>query len=107
MNKYHAQKTVVNGQTFDSKHEAQRYADLLILQRAGVISNLRRQVPFELSQTRRINGVTIRGCSYVADFVYDQNGHTVVEDAKGFKTEAYKIKRKWMAEKYGILIKES
>ena len=97
----------MNGITFDSKREAERWQELNILLRAGVITDLRRQVRYELSTTKKINGVTVRGCSYVADFVYTQNGHTVVEDAKGFKTAEYKVKRKWMADKYGILIKET
>ena len=45
-------------------------------------------------------------CSYIADFAYFQNGHLVVEDTKGFRTEGYKIKRKLMLERYGIQIRE-
>lgn len=97
----------MNGITFDSKREAERWQELQLLLRAGAITDLRRQVKYELSATKKIGGVTVRGCSYIADFVYRQNGRLVVEDAKGYKTAEYKIKRKWMADKYGVLIKET
>lgn len=92
MSKYHAKKTVVDGMTFDSRHEADRWVELKILQRAGVISQLKRQVRFDLVPP--LSGE--RGVSYYADFTYLQNGKLVVEDAKGYKTPEYIIKRKLM-----------
>ena len=93
---------------FDSKKEANRYAELALMQRAGVIQNLRRQVKFELIPAQYIDGKCVfRSCSYIADFVYEQNGETVIEDTKGFKTPEYIIKKKLMLQVYGILIKET
>ena len=95
--KYGNRKVTVNGFTFDSKREADRYRELLRLQNAGAITGLQRQVKYELIPSQRIAGKVVeRACSYVADFVYVQDGETVVEDTKGFKTPEYVIKRKLM-----------
>ena len=92
---------------FDSIREKKRYNELLLLERAGVITDLRLQVPFELIPAQRINGKVVeRPCKYIADFVYEENGKTVVEDTKGMRTDKYIIKRKLMLYKYGIQIKE-
>lgn len=82
-NKYHAQKTVMDGILFDSKAEAERYNDLRLLERSGEIQSLKRQQRFQFQ-----NGVTWR-----IDFVYTEAGHTVYEDVKGYKTQEYLIKR--------------
>lgn len=121
-NKYQAKKTYANGMVFDSIKEADRYFSLYVLERAGKIKNLRRQVKFELLPTqyetfprysdktgkRLTDGKRAieKGCTYIADFVYEENGKTIVEDAKGFKTEAYKIKKKMMLYFHGIKIRE-
>ena len=102
MSKYHAKKVTINGITFDSKHEAERWQELQILQRAGVIEQLKRQVRFDLIPNQ--NGE--RGVYYKADFTYLQNGELVVEDAKGFKTPEYIIKRKLMLWIHAIRIRE-
>ena len=102
--KYHS----VRSGGFDSKKEAERYGELVLLQRAGVIANLKRQVRFELIPSQYKDGKCIyRSCSYIADFVYEQNGETVVEDTKGFKTPEYIIKKKLMYYIHGILVKET
>lgn len=102
--KYGAVKTEVDGITFDSKHEAKRYQELRLLEQAGEISNLRLQVPFELIPKSKY-GMPIR---YIADFVYNDNlGNLIVEDAKGVKTAVYRLKRRMIAEKYGIEVKET
>jgi hypothetical protein len=107
MNKFGNRKTLFNGITFDSRREAKRYAELVLLLRAGQISNLRRQVPFELLPSQKRNGKVIeRPVRYVADFVYIENGQEVVEDAKGLRTKEYILKRKLMLWQYGIQIKE-
>lgn len=107
MNKYHSKKTVANGIEFDSKKESRRYSDLALLERAGLISGLRRQVKFELIPSQRIDGKVVeRSVTYVADFVYEENGKTVVEDTKGFKTKDYIIKRKLMLYIHGIKVRE-
>ena len=121
--KYGNRKTVVNGIEFDSRKEAVRYQELRLLERAGKISGLRLQEKFILipsqreasteeyksgpQKGRRKPGKLLeKECSYIADFCYTEDGEIVVEDTKGFRTEAYKIKRKLMLERYGIQIKE-
>ena len=107
MNKYYAKKVTVDGITFDSKKEARRYSELLLLERAGKIQHLARQVQFELIGSQRINGKVVeRPCTYKADFTYWENGKYVVEDTKGIKTKDYIIKRKLMLYVHGIQIKE-
>ena len=119
MNKYRNKKVTVNGITYDSKKEAQRHAILKMMERAGRIRELRRQVKYVLIPAQyepdeiSARGRTKRGkliereCSYVADFVYEENGKTVVEDTKGFRTADYKLKRKMMLYFHGIRIKET
>jgi hypothetical protein len=105
--KYKAKKTAVNGMTFDSKKEADRYRELLLLEKAGEIVQLKCQVKFVLIPKQKLYGVTLRECAYIADFTYYEKGEFVVEDVKGVKTPEYKIKRKLMAWVHGILIKET
>jgi len=106
--KYHAKKVTVDGIKFDSKREAARWQELKLMEKAGEISNLQRQVRFELTPTFKKPGErTERASTYTADFVYTENGETVVEDSKGFRTETYKLKRKLMIDKYGIWIRET
>jgi hypothetical protein len=90
--KYNSRKTTTNGKTFDSKKEAKRYEELLLLEKAGVVKNLRLQVNFELVPKTKGE----RAVKYYADFVYEEDGRTVVEDVKGCKTQVYIIKRKLM-----------
>lgn len=97
----------VNGITFDSKKEANRYQELLLLERAGQIQGLRRQERYVLIPSQRIDGKVVeRAVHYIADFAYMQDGEWVVEDTKGFKTRDYIIKRKLMLSVYGIRVKE-
>ena len=106
-NKYKSRKVVVDGITFDSQKEARRFRELCLLEKAGRITELERQVKFELIPSQRIDGKVVeRPCTYIADFVYLENGKKVIEDTKGFKTKDYIIKRKLMLERYGIRIKE-
>jgi hypothetical protein len=99
--KYGAKKTVVDGIRFDSMAEATRYGVLKVLQSAGVISDLRMQVPYQIA----VNGRKI--CRYVADFVYIENGKEVVEDVKGMKTPVYNLKKKLMEAMFGVVILET
>lgn len=106
--KYHAQKTTYQGQKFDSKKEAARYQELRLLQLAGEITDLQRQVPFLLVPAQYENGRCVeRGVTYKADFVYRKNGELVVEDAKGLRTPEYIIKRKLMRYIHKIGVKET
>lgn len=107
MSKYNNKK--YNG--YDSKREAKRAAELKLLEKAGVISHLQEQVVYELipSQYRIVNGkkkCIERAIKYIADFQYVENGNTVVEDAKGFRTDVYRIKKKLMLYFHDIRIKE-
>lgn len=111
MSKYHSKKTTYDGMTFDSKKEAERYAELKLLERAGEIRLLERQKKYVLIPAQRKDGKLIeRECSYKADFVYMERHGTeweaVVEDVKGIRTDAYKIKRKLMLYMHGIRIRE-
>ena len=120
-NKYQAIKTYVNGIEFDSRKEARRYQELLLLERAGVIRDLKRQVKYILIPAqyetyerygkkgqRLKDGQRLleKECAYFADFVYEENGKTIVEDTKGVRTADYIIKRKLMLHTHGIRIKE-
>ena len=92
-NKYHSQKIVVNGIQFDSKKEAARYQELILLQRAGEITGLRRQVRFVLIP----RFADERAVVYYADFCYTESGVNIVEDVKSAATKkdkAYILKRK-------------
>ena len=100
--KYHARPTLVDGIRFDSRKEAARYRELRLLERAGEIQGLQLQVPFLLLPKSQYG----RPVKYIADFVYIQGGRQVVEDAKGYRTDVYKLKRRLMAELLGIEIKE-
>lgn len=105
--KYHAKKTELDGITFDSKKEANRYAELRLLERSGAIHNLQRQVRYELIPAQKKDGKTVeRACHYIADFVYEENGKTVVEDVKGYRTKEYVLKRKLMLQVHGIEVRE-
>ena len=122
VNKYGNRKITVDGVTFDSRKEYLRWCELCLLEKAGHITDLRRQVKYELipaqceeyerysqkTGKRLKNGTRVveKECAYIADFVYLQDGQTVVEDTKGYKTEAYIIKRKLMLYFHGIRIHE-
>lgn len=123
MQKYGNKKTTKDGIFFDSRKEARRYAELKMLLRAGAISDLELQKPFELipAQYEPVarygkNGKRLKdgkrciekSCVYKADFVYIDNetGQLVVEDTKGMRTTEYIIKRKLMLYIHGIRIRE-
>ena len=112
MSKYGNRKTELDGMIFDSKHEANRWVELKYMERAKLIKDLKRQVRFCLIPTIEGNGGKIRqrAVYYVADFQYWENvgdcWKQVVEDAKGVRTDVYKIKKKLMLWRYGIEIKE-
>lgn len=116
MLKYQNQPVVtIDGERFDSKAEARRCGELLLLQRAGAIRELRRQVRFLLIPSQRDSaGKVVREVSYVADFVYEEpipgatdDWRLIVEDVKGARTEAYRLKRKLMLQVHGITIRET
>jgi len=92
--KYNNKKTMIDGITFDSRGEANRYLYLKSLLQANEISDLELQPKFELIPKFKKNGKTHRAINYVADFKYIENGETVVEDYKGMETKVFKIKHK-------------
>lgn len=121
--KYRNRKVkLLTGEVFDSQHEYQRWLELQVLQKAGKITGLMRQVKFELVPAQvetyeRISTKTGRrlqdgrrcveqAVNYIADFVYWEDGKMVVEDAKGVRTDDYIIKRKLMMYVHGIKIRE-
>lgn len=121
--KYRSRNITADGVTYDSVKEYRRFKELSLLERAGAIQNLQRQVKYVLIPAQRefCNEIYTKGrkkgcfkpgkllekeCSYIADFVYTQNGEIVVEDTKGFRTKDYIIKRKLMLWVHGIRIKE-
>lgn len=101
--KYNAEKTEVDGIKFDSAKEARHYADLKLLERAGVISDLKLQPRFLLQEGFIYNKRKERKIEYVADFQYVKDGRTVVEDVKSeaTRTPLYMLKRKLFLYKYG------
>ena len=100
MNKYNARKTTIDGIEFDSQKEANRYCELKLLERAGQITDLYLQPVFILEEAFNKNGRRYRAITYKADFQYKENGKTIVEDTKGFRTEVYKIKKKLFEKRF-------
>lgn len=120
-NKYHSQKCMEGGIQFDSKREAKRYGELILLEMAGAITGLERQVKYILipaqyeeyerygkKGNRLKDGKRLleKECAYIADFVYTEGEKLVVEDAKGMRTKDYIIKRKLMLYIHGIRVRE-
>ena len=100
--KYRNVKCVFSGIKFDSKKEAARYAELAMLERAGRISGLERQVRFEVCQ--KVPGLKgSRARYYVADFVYDEDGKKIIEDVKSLitkKNPVYTLKKQLVQVKF-------
>nr|UWD63394.1 MAG: Protein of unknown function (DUF1064) [Bacteriophage sp.] len=107
--KYHAKKTTVDGITFDSRREADRYLVLKSMEEDGAIEDLRRQVRYELIPPFDVDGRHYRPVFYVSDFTYvdRETGEEVVEDVKGMRTDTYRLKSKLFARRYGKAIKET
>jgi hypothetical protein len=122
--KYHSHKTECShGHVHDSRTEAYRCNILHQLQAMGKIDRLQTQRKYVLIPAQRARGegfykkgknkglpklgkVIEKECAYYADFDYYKDGKHIVEDVKGVKTEAYKIKKKLMLERYNILLTE-
>lgn len=103
--KYSSAKTDVDGIRFDSKKEAEFYAELKLREKADEISHLRLQPRYLLQEAFKHEGKQYSKMEYVADFEYVENGVTVVVDVKGFKTAVYMIKRKLFLYRYGDKVK--
>lgn len=100
--KYKAQPTVIDGIRFASKKEGARYQQLKLLERGSVITDLKLQQPIKCV----VNGIHV--CKYISDFsYYDREKNAVIfEDAKGFKTPVYLLKKKLVFACTGIEITE-
>lgn len=125
-NKFNAKtQATPEGYVFASKKEAKRWNELVLMQGAGEISDLQCQVRFQLlapqyEEVQRFGKkgqplkpsmkLVERGVDYIADFVYQKNGETVVEDVKGYKRSTaysvFAIKRKLMLMIHGIKVQE-
>lgn len=126
--KYRNKKIIIDGIQFDSKKEAKRYRELRLLEGAGVIEKLERQVEYVLiPEQREFNAREIytkgpkkgsfkpgklleRKLVYIADFVYMKNGKVIVEDVKGYRDggayRVFVIKRKLMLYRFGLRVIE-
>ena len=107
--KYNAKKVTLSGITFDSRREADRWLVLTERQKRGEITDLRRQVHFELAPAVILDGRKKPALRYVADFTYTENGAMVIEDVKSAYTRkmpTYRIKRHLMKSVLGLDIKE-
>jgi len=118
-NKYHAKKVSILGIDFDSKKEAMRWLLLKDMENKGEISNLQRQVPFELlpaiyedvtvhlkTKDKIERKLKQRSVSYIADFTYTKDGKQIVEDTKGLRLPEYILKKKMMLALLNIEISE-
>lgn len=92
----------LDGHTFDSRAEMQRYAELKMLERAGIIRDLTLQPEFILQPSFFHKGKKIQAIKYFADFAYLdlRTNRSIVEDCKGMKTEIYKMKKKILLFRY-------
>jgi hypothetical protein len=99
--KYRNVRTEVDGISFASKREAKRFVELRLIQKAGVISDLKTQVRYPLD----VNGQPV--CHYIADFTYLEKGELVVEDSKGYRTPEFILKSKLMRAVHGIEVQET
>ena len=109
--KYGAQRVTVDGEVFHSKAEARRWAELKLLEKAGQLHGLRRQVPFVLHAPviggRGGTALNVEVARYVADAVYHKGDALVVEDVKGGpSTPLFKLKKRWLLAEYGLTIRE-
>lgn len=95
--KYRANKTSIDGHTFDSKKEAEYYCELKMRLQAKEIKGFCLQPTFMLAP----------GLKYKADFIVFNNDNSYeIIDVKGLKTKEYTAKKKVFEDKYNIKIKE-
>lgn len=118
--KYHNRRVEYEGIVFDSLKEKRRYCQLQLMEKQGIISDLRLQVPYELlpaiyedeivklkTKTKVVKRCVQKSVKYVADFVYkDRYEYEIVEDVKGQRTKEYILKKKMMRALLGITITE-
>ena len=98
--KYHNKKVDSADGKFDSKFEYEEWCRLKLLERAHLISELQRQVSFDLIPTIKTTAGTLQKIRYIADFVYVEDGILKIVDTKGFETDTYKIKKRLLINQY-------
>lgn len=103
MTKYHNRRVLTEDGWFDSQRELRRWQELKLLEKAGEITELDRQVRFELIP----KDGRARAICYIADFVYLRAGERVVEDSKGFRHKLYLLKKRLMKWRHGIEVFET
>lgn len=110
MNKYNAHKCYAFGIKFDSKAEMERYLYLRDRMNRGEITDLQCHRKFTLIKPQNYGKHRLQATTYIADFVYWENGKAIVEDVKGYKKgvayQLFMIKKKMMLEKYGLWVRE-
>jgi len=94
VNKYNARKVKIDGYTFDSQREAQRYGELKLMEKAGEIKELVVHPGFLLQEGFQYQGKSYQPIIYIADFIYMENGKTILEDVKGVETPDFRMKWK-------------
>lgn len=100
-NKYGNKKITTPDGVFDSKYEYEEWCRLKLLEKSGIISNLRRQVELELIPTIKTSAGTLKKIIYKADFFYnDGDGNHVIYESKGYKTRDYMIKKRLLIKEY-------
>ena len=101
-NKYGNRKVLLDGYSFDSVKEANRYKELMMLQKCGEIDGLKLQPVYVLLDGFDYKGKRIRAIKYIGDFEYieSKTGEKVLEDTKGFKTKDYLLKAKMLKNRY-------
>ena len=108
--KYNNKKCERDGIKFDSQKELDRYLELKIMEKIGLIAGLELQKDFTLIDAipAKNEMPAQRATKYRADFYYFNKAdfQWIIEDCKGYRTELYKIKKKLMRAKYGIIIRE-
>ena len=108
--RYRNEPVTVDGEKFASKKQYARWCQLKMLEKAGKIANLEREVPFELAPGVTLSGKRKPSVRYYADAVYEEDGAKVVEDTKSDITRrdpVYRIKKHLMMSVHGIEIMET
>ena len=107
MNKYRNKPCEFNGEKYRSQKERDRHLDLIQCEKVGLIADLKREVPFVLALSVKVQGRKRPALRYIADFTYTKPLGPVVEDCKGVRTTAYNIKRHLMMSVHGVEIFET
>lgn len=105
--KYNAQPIEVDGERFDSTAEMARWGELQMLERAGYISGLRRQVRYVLQEKAprgRFRKHAVRAITYTVDFQYTEAGRLIAEDFKGYNTDASRLRQKLFVRRYPDIV---